>query len=90
MDILQIFLVISLVLLTTLIIFLGVQLYHVLQEVRATLQSLQKTLDNAAEISDMVKNPVMGLTKINGWNSVLSGLREGIKLYKSFRHRDEQ
>jgi len=89
MDILQIFLVISLVLLTTLLVFLGIQLYHVLKEVQLMLRSLQRTLDNVAELSDLVKNPVSSLTQIKGWSSVLSGLREGVKLYKTFRRKDE-
>lgn len=90
MDILQVFLLVSLVLLTTLMVFLGVQVYFILQEFRITLRILQKTLQNTAEISDMVKNPVSALTKVQGWGNVLNGLREGIKLYKTFRKRDEQ
>ncbi len=89
MDILQVILVISLVLLTTLLVFLGIQVYYILQEVRKTLQLLQKTLDNAAEISEMAKNPIFALTQIKGWGSVVGGLREGIRLYKSFRKREE-
>ena len=89
MDILQVILVISLVLLTTLLVFLGIQVYYILQEVRKTLQILQKTLDNTAEITEMAKNPIFALTQIKGWGSVVGGLREGIKLYKSFRRREE-
>jgi hypothetical protein len=89
MDILQVFLLVSLILLTTLMVFLGVQVYFILQEFRLTLKILQRTLQNTAEISDMVKNPVSALTKVQGWGNVLNGLREGIKLYKTFRKRDE-
>jgi hypothetical protein len=89
MDILQVFLIVSLVLLTTLIVFLGIQVYFVLQEIRLTLRTLQRTLANAAELSDMMKNPVFALTQIKGWGSILGGLREGIKLYKSMRRREE-
>lgn len=88
MDILQVFLLVSLVLLTTLLIFLGVQVYYILQELRVTLKIFQRTLTNAADITDMVKNPIGNLTKIQGWSSVLSGLKEGIRLYKSYRNRD--
>lgn len=83
------FLLVSLVLLTTLLVFLGVQVYFILQELRVTLRIMQRTLQNAAEISDLVKNPVANLTRVQGWSSILTGLREGIKLYKSFRRRDE-
>jgi hypothetical protein len=89
MDILQVFLLISLVLLTGLLVFLGIQVYYVLQEVRMTLKVLQRTLDNAAEISEMAKNPIFALTQIKGWGSILGGLREGIKLYKTMRNRSE-
>ncbi|MDQ3098535.1 MAG: hypothetical protein M3Q44_02205 [bacterium] len=89
MDILQVILVISLVLLTTLLVFLGIQVYYILQEVKKTLQILQKTLDNTAEITEMAKNPIFALTQIKGWGSVVGGLREGIRLYKSFRQKQE-
>jgi hypothetical protein len=88
MDILQVILVISLVLLTTLLVFLGIQVYYILQEVKKTLQILQKTLDNTAEITEMAKNPIYALTQIKGWGNVVGGLREGIRLYKSFRHKE--
>jgi len=89
MDILQVFLLVSLILLTGLLVFLGVQVYFVLQELRITLKLMQKTLTNTAEISEMMKNPVQNLTRIQGWQSVLGGLREGVRLYKTFRRRDE-
>ena len=89
MDILQLFLLVSLILLTTLLVFLGIQVYYILQELRITLKIMQKTLQNAADISDLVKNPVSSLTKIQGWNSVFQGLREAIRIYKSFRRKDE-
>ena len=89
MDILQIFLLVSLILLTTLLVFLGVQVYFILQEFRVTLKIFQRTLTNTADITDMIKNPVSNLTKVQGWSSVFAGLKEGIRLYKSFRRRDE-
>jgi hypothetical protein len=89
MDILQVFLIVSLVLLTTLLVFLGIQVYFILQELRIMMKTLRRTLDNAAEVTDMVKNPIYALTQIRGWSSILGGLREGIKLYKSMRRRDE-
>ncbi|MDQ3238986.1 MAG: hypothetical protein M3P33_00540 [bacterium] len=89
MDILQVFLIVSLVLLTTLLIFLGIQVYYVLQEIRLTLKTLNRSLDNVAEVSDMVKNPIYALTQVKGWGSVVGGLREGIKLYKTMRRKDE-
>jgi len=89
MDILQLFLLISLIILTFLLVFLGIQVFFVLQDFRITLKIFQRTLQNAAEISDMVKHPVSALTHIRGWGSVLNGLREGIKLYRSYRKNDE-
>lgn len=85
MDLLQIFLVVSLALLTALFIFLGIHVYYVLVELRQALKILQKTLDNTTEITEMVKSPVSSLTKITGWTSVLAGLREGLKFYKSMK-----
>ena len=75
MDILQVFLLVSLILLTALLVFLGVQVYFILQEFRITLKILQRTLQNTADISDMMKNPIGNLTRIQGWSSVLNGLR---------------
>ncbi len=89
MDVLQIILITSLVLLTALLLFLGVQVYYILQELRVTLKLFQRTLANAADITDMVKSPVSSLTKIQGWGSIVNGLREGVRLYKSFRRKDE-
>lgn len=54
-----------------------------------TLRTLQKTLDNTAEITEMAKNPIFALTQIKGWSSVIGGLREGIKLYKTMRGRSD-
>ena len=90
MDLLQVFLVVSLGLLTALFIFLGIHVYYVLVELRHALKILQKTLDNTTEITEMVKSPVSSLTKISGWNSVLAGLREGLKFYKTIRGKNSR
>lgn len=90
MDLLQIFLIVSLALLTALFIFLGIHVYYVLVELRSALRILQKTLDNATEITEMVKNPVSSLTKISGWTSVLTGVREGLRFYKSVRGKAQR
>lgn len=90
MDLLQVILIVSLALLTALFIFLGIHVYYVLVELRSALRILQKTLDNATEITEMVKSPVSSLTKISGWTSVLSGLREGLRFYKSVRGKAQR
>jgi hypothetical protein len=87
MDIIQIFLMVSLGLLTALLIFLGVHVYYVLVELQSALRILQKTLNNASEITEMVKSPVSSLTKISGWAGMFASMREGMKFYKSIRNK---
>ncbi len=67
----QILLFIVIIILTTLLVALGIQVYFVLKDLRKTLAKANRVLDNTGEITQNVSAPLSSLS------SVLMGLKAG-------------
>lgn len=86
MDSAQIILVMVIVLLTTLLIVLGVQVFFILREFRKTVSKANKVLDNTNVITESVSSPLSSLS------GIASGIKTGatfINLFKKIISKDE-
>jgi len=67
----QILLFIIIIILTIFLVVLGIQVFLILKDLRQTIVKTNKILDDSAEISRAIKNPVMGLS------NTLMGIKTG-------------
>lgn len=67
----QILLFIVIIVLTTLLVVLGIQVYFILRDLRKTISKANRVLDNTGEITENVSAPLSSLS------SVLMGLKAG-------------
>lgn len=75
-DIFQILLVLVVTCLTTLLVFVGIQVIYILKELRSSMRKLNKILDDASLISESVAKPIAGVS------GFLTGIQSGAKLVK--------
>lgn len=75
-DIFQILLVLVVTCLTTLLVFVGIQVIYILKELRSSMRKLNKILDDAGLISESVAKPIAGVS------GFLTGIQSGAKLVK--------
>lgn len=85
-DLTQALLVLVIVVLTSFLIIVGVQVYFILKDVRVTLNRLNKVLDNAGVITDKIREPFDSGSSINlGLRALLSFLN----LWRRKEKKDE-
>lgn len=85
-DAAQILLFIVILVLTTLFLVLGVQVYLILKDLRKTITKANKVLDNTGDITQSVSAPISSLS------SVLMGIKAGgaiAKLIQKFSDKEE-
>lgn len=78
MEITQILLVLTVLVLTTILSIVGVEVFLILKEFRETVRKMNKILDDAGIISESIAKPVSGLSDL------ASGLRSLAEFIKSF------
>lgn len=81
MDPVQITIVAVSFILTFLLVFLGVQVWHILKEMKFSLQKVNKMLDDAGKVTGTVSSGVAGLS------GMAAGLKAGISFISSFRKK---
>ena len=79
----QIVLIAISIILTTLFIALGIQLWFILKEIRASLIKVNKMLDDAGKVTGAVGE---GVTNVSG---LMSGIKAGMSLVTSIRKKGE-
>ncbi len=79
MDPIQLVIIFVSVALTTLMIFLGVQMWYILREFKRSIEKVNKMLDDAGKISGAVGE---GVSSLSGFSS---GLKAGIAMIKSLK-----
>lgn len=84
MDPTQILMIVVVLALTILVIFLGVQVYHILGEIRLSLRKTNKMLDDMGLITESIAKPI---SQASGF---VTGLKSGMKLLSSFVTKDEE
>ena len=81
MDPAQIILLIVISALTILLIFIGVQIFFVLKELRQAFVKVNRILDEAQSIADSVMEP------ISNFSSAFSGIKAVASLLSMFSHK---
>lgn len=76
-DLTQLLLAIVIIVLTVMLAVIGVQVFYILREFRATLQKANKVLDDTGVISESVSKPVSMLS------SLAFGLKGGTAIMKA-------
>lgn len=84
-DPVQAVLLIVVVLLALIMIVLGVQVFFILREIRATLRRMNKLLDNAEEFTESLANPI---SLISGVLASTKSLGPLLKLFS--RKKDKE
>lgn len=75
-DVFQLLLVLVVTALTTLLVFVGIQVVYILREIRDAMRKVNKVLDDAGLISESVAKPIAGVS------GFLTGIQSGAKLMK--------
>lgn len=83
MDPIQITIVVISFVLTTLIVVLSIQVWHILKEIHRSLQKMNKMLDDANKITSSVGN---SFSELSGF---VSGLKSGISFFTPFLHKKD-
>jgi len=81
-DAFQILLVVVVTSLTTLLVFVGIQVIHILRELRESTQKLNKILDDFGVVSESVAKPIAGVS------GFLTGIQSGAKLIQLFKDKE--
>ena len=84
MDPIQLTIIAVTITLTVLLVVLGIQVYYILKEIRASIQKTNKMLDDAGEVTGTVSE---GITSMSGF---LNGIRSGISLITSLKHKEDK
>lgn len=82
MDPVQLTIIAISFIITILIVFLGVQVWYILKEMRQGLQKVNKMLDDAGKVSGTVSQGVSSMA------GMLEGIRTGLSLFSSLRHKE--
>jgi len=83
MEPVQIVIIAISILLTTLFIALGVQVWFILKEIRGSVQRMNKMLDDAGKVTGAVGD---GVSNMSG---LMNGLKAGLSIATSLRKKGE-
>ena len=82
MDPVQLTIIAISFIITILIVFLGVQVWYILKEMRASLQKVNKMLEDAGKVSGTVSQGVSSMA------GMLEGIKTGLSLFSALRRKD--
>lgn len=83
MEPIQVTIIVISLVLSALLVFLGIQVWFILKEMRQGLQKVNKMLDDAGRVSGTVSQ---GVASMGG---MLEGLRAGLSIFSTLRHKDK-
>ena len=87
-DSVQFILFIVIIVLTGLLVFLGVQVFFILKELRRTLEKTNDMLDNAGKITESISRPLSSLSSIP-FNFKAGTILTVAKLVKNLLAKDD-
>ncbi len=71
---------VSVVLLTTIAIFVGIQLIYLLKELRYSIMRINQTIDTVSDTVEKISQPAMGIF------AILEGFKESGKIVETISH----
>lgn len=84
MDPIQLTIIGVTITLTILLVILGIQVYYILQEIKTSLQKVNKMLDDASAVTGTVSE---GITSMSGF---INGIKSGMSLLTSFKPKEDK
>ncbi len=84
MEPVQIVIIAVSILLTTLFLALGVQVWFILKEIRGSMQRVNKMLDDAGKVTGAVGEGVSNMT------GLVNGLKAGLSIATSLRKKGDE
>ena len=82
MDPIQLVIIIVTSILTILFVVLGIQVWHILKEIRISVQKMNKMLDDMGRITGAVGQSA------ENFGGLLSGIKAGLSIFSSLRKKD--
>lgn len=83
MDIVQLTIVIISFILTSLIVFLSIQVWYILKEVKLSVHKMNKMLDDIGKVTGTVGEGFTGMA------GLVSGLKAGLSVFQAFRKKGD-
>ncbi len=83
MDPVQITIIIISFILTTLIVILSIQVFHIMKEFRISIQKVNKMLDDGGKVTGIVSDSATGLAGFFG------GIKAGMNILSMFKKERE-
>jgi hypothetical protein len=80
----QILLFLVVVILTTLLTLSGIQVYHILKDLRITVKKINNILEDTNTISSSIAKPIMGIS------GFISGIKSGSDIINLFLRPKEE
>jgi len=84
MDPVQLTIIIISFVLTTLVVILSIQVWHILGEFRVTVQKINKMLDDGGKVSGVISDSA---TSVAGF---VSGIKTGMNVLSMFKKTKEE
>lgn len=84
MDPIHVTVIVVCSILTILFVVLGIQVYHILQEIRLSIHKANKMLDDAGKVTGTVSE---GFTSVSGF---MNGIRTGLSMITSMKNKGEK
>ena len=82
MDAIQLVIIFISFILTTLFVFLGVQMWFILKEIRLTIQKMNKMLDDMGKVTGTVGDTATGVS------GLMNGIKTGLNFFSSLRRKE--
>lgn len=83
MDPVQYTIIVISIVLTILMVFVGVQVFYILAEVRRSVQKMNKMLDDAGKMTGSVSHTVEGMS------GLVSGMKAGLALFSGLHKKGD-
>ncbi len=84
MDIVQLVIIVISFILTFLVVLLGVQVWHILKEMRLSIQKMNKMLDDMGKVTGTVGESFAGMS------GLVSGLKAGLSIFSGLRKKESE
>lgn len=83
MEPVQLTIIVISFILTGLIVVVSIQVWHILKEMRISLQKVNKMLDDMGKVTGTVGDTASGMA------SLVSGLKAGLSIFGAFRKKGD-
>lgn len=84
MDIVQLVIIVISLILTGLVVFIGIQVWLILKEMRISLQKMNKMLDDFTKVTGTIGETA------SGFSGIISGIKAGMSIFSGLKRKGEE